>query len=96
LELRTRIPNHNHPSAAQEAFMTITVNDVLRINLYMLQRLLDRARASAQEATAAMTRGERNLAIGSALDLEQLLPECEALYRTNMLLHRSRAGEELS
>jgi hypothetical protein len=33
---------------------------------------------------------KRNLAIGILADLEQLLPEIDALYRTVRLLHRSR------
>ena len=32
----------------------------------------------------------QNLAIGNILDLERLIPECDALYRTILLLHRSR------
>lgn len=75
--------------------MSVSINEVLSINLDMLHTLLDTARTSALQASAAMAAGNRNLAIGNVLDLEGLLPECEALYRTIILLHRSRVGEGL-
>jgi len=40
-----------------------------------------------------MSAGERNLAIGNILDLEQLLPEAEALYRAIIVLHKDRDAD---
>jgi hypothetical protein len=73
--------------------MNIHVDKLMAANLDMLHQMLDRAHTSAVQAGAAMAAGQRNLAIGHALDLEQLLPESEALYRTILMLHRSRVGE---
>ena len=76
--------------------MTKPIDEVLRINLDLLHNLLDQARLSAVQASAAMAADEHNLAIGTLLDLEHLLPESSALYATIMLLHRSRTGEAIT
>jgi hypothetical protein len=47
----------------------------------------------ASEAREAMQNGRRNLAIGTILEFENTLPECEALFRTALLLHRSALRE---
>ena len=71
-------------------------DDTITANLNMLTDRLQRAALSAVQASAAMAAGERNLAVGNILDLERLRPECDALYRTVLLLHRSSVGENLS
>jgi hypothetical protein len=40
------------------------------------------------EACAEIATGQRNLAIGAMLPLERMLPECEALLRAALILHR--------
>ncbi len=40
------------------------------------------------EACAAIATGRRHLAIGTMLPLERMLPECEALLRAALILHR--------
>lgn len=67
-----------------------TVDGAILANLDMLQLRLTQARFRAADALTAMRVGQRKLAIGLALDLEQLLPEIDALYRTIMMLHRTR------
>ena len=67
-------------------------NKAIGSNLELLHQRLQRATTSALHATATMAAGNRNLAIGYMFDLERLLPECDALYRTVLLLHRS--GDE--
>jgi hypothetical protein len=84
------------PTTTLEAMMTVDVDKLIAANLDMLHQMLDRARTSALQASAAMTAGQRSLAIGHALDLDELLPESEALYRTVLMLHRSRHGEAQS
>ena len=69
------------------------INATMQAHLDMLRDRLQRAALSNVQASAAMAAGERNLAIGNILDLEHLLPECDALYRMVLLLHRSRDGE---
>jgi hypothetical protein len=76
--------------------MTADVDKLIAANLDMLQQMLDRARTSALQASAAMADGKPSLAIGCTLDLEQLLPESEALYRTVLMLHRGRHREARS
>lgn len=65
----------------------------LTSHLEALRLRLDLAGLATRRATTALVDGNRNLAMGTVLDLEYLLPECDALYRTIMLLHRSRVGE---
>ena len=74
-----------------------TINGAILANIDILQLRLTQARFRAADALSAMRCNQRNLAIGTLLDLEQLLPEIDALYRTIMLLHRTRdvSGEEV-
>lgn len=67
-----------------------TIHGAMLANVDMLQLRLTQARYRAADALTAMRAEKRNLAIGILIDLEQLLPEIDALYRTVMLLHRSR------
>ncbi len=73
--------------------MTITQSEtnaaIIAANLVALHARLQHALAETTAASKAMCEGYQNLAIGTILDLERILPECDALYRTIMLLHRS-------
>ena len=58
--------------------------DVLRLRLNIAAELVS-------EACAAMAAGHQNQAIGTICDLEQGLPECDALLRATLVLHRMRS-----
>lgn len=58
-------------------------------NLEALEQRLVEAGKLAQEAFQAMKDGKLNLAIGTALPLEQMLTEAKALYDTAVILARS-------
>jgi hypothetical protein len=67
-----------------------TIDGAMLANIDVLHLRLTQARFRAADALAAMRAEQRNLAIGILMDLEQLLPEIDALYRTVRLLQRSR------
>jgi hypothetical protein len=74
--------------------MTPTLlNDAILANIAALHGRLTEAVTRASEAREAMHNGQRNLAIGTILEFEHTLPECEALFRTALLLHRSALRE---
>ena len=58
--------------------------DVLRLQLTIAATLV-------AEACTAMASGQPNQAIGTILDLERTLPECDALLRATLVLHRMRS-----
>lgn len=62
---------------------------IIAANLMALRNRLRRALAAVRFGCSALNAGNQNLAIGSILALERQLPECEALYRTIVMLHRS-------
>ncbi len=70
--------------------ISVTIDGAMLANIDVLHLRLTQARFRAADALAAMRAERRNLAIGILVDLEQLLPEIDALYRTVRLLHRSR------
>lgn len=72
------------------AIIPATINGAMLANIGLLQYRLTQARFHAADALAAMRNEKRNLAIGILMDLEQLLPEIDALYRVIRLLHGSR------
>jgi hypothetical protein len=63
---------------------------IIAANLVALRLRLRRALHVATAAVAAMTEGNQNRAIGTILECERILPECDALFRTILLMHRSR------
>ena len=67
-----------------------TINGAILANIDILHYRLTQARFRAADAQVAMRAQNRNLAIGTLLDLEQFLAEIDALYRTILFLHRSR------
>ena len=75
--------------------MTIAVTPAAAIdaaidaNLAALAFRLDAAKQIAIQARAAMSRTRRNEALGTLLPLEQIIPECDALVRTILLLYRA-------
>ena len=74
--------------------MTPTIlNEAILANIVALHDRLGKAVTLAALAREAMRDGQRNLAIGTILEFEHTLPECEALFRTALLLHRSAARE---
>jgi hypothetical protein len=62
---------------------------IIAANLVALHARLRHALAEVTDASAAMADGQQNLAIGCIGDLGRVLPECEALFRTIMMLHRT-------
>ena len=53
-----------------------------------LRDILQEAATLALSADAALAAGNRNLAIGNLLPLEQLLPTAQALLGASLALHR--------
>lgn len=64
------------------------IDAAIHANLNALALRLDHAEHLAVQARSAMAGGYRNLAIGTLLPLEQIIPECDALMRTVLILHR--------
>ena len=60
-------------------------------NLHVLRLRLRIAADLVAEACTAMAAGQQNLAIGTICDLERGLPECDALLRATLVLHRMRS-----
>lgn len=74
--------------------MTPTLlNEAILANIAALHDRLGEAATRAGEAREAMRNGHRNRAIGTILEFERTLPECEALFRTALLLHHSALRE---
>jgi hypothetical protein len=69
--------------------MRTLLNEAILANIAALHDRLAEALTRASEAREAMRNGQRNRAIGAILEFERTLPECEALFRTALLLHRS-------
>ena len=67
---------------------------IISANLEALHIRLQNAMRQVGEARLAMVEKRQNLAIGCIIELEHVLPECDALFRTIMLLHRSRDSFE--
>ncbi len=72
-----------------DANNTAIAQTVIAANLEGMAMLLNGMAQQAQEASDAMKRGERNLAIGTVLGFENRIPEIEALFKTAMMMHRN-------
>lgn len=72
------------PSTSAQA-----IDTAIHANLAALAARLDTAEMLALQARAAMGGKRRNEAIGTLMPLEHIIPECEALVRTILLLHRA-------
>lgn len=68
---------------------------IIAANLVALHARLQHALAEVAEASHAMCLDRQAMAIGTILDLERILPECDVLYRTIIMLHRSRDSFQL-
>ena len=64
------------------------VDTAIQAYLAVLILRLQEAEKLAVDASSAMRAGKRNLTIGTILPLECMLPECEALVRASLILHR--------
>lgn len=73
---------------------TPTDAEIISANLAALRSRLRQASVLALDACTAMGEARQNLAIGTVAELERILPECDALFRTIMLLHRSHSSFE--
>jgi hypothetical protein len=72
----------------------ITNASIITANLEALHIRLQHATRLASAASVAMADHNQNRAIGTILECETILPECDALYRTILLMHRSRNSFE--
>ena len=72
----------------------ITNAAIIMANLEALHIRLQYAARLAGAASVAMAEDNQNRAIGSILECDRILPECDALYRTILLLHQSRTSFE--
>lgn len=68
--------------------MREAIDTAIHAYVAVLTLRLQQAETWAVEAGAALTAGQRNLAIGTVLPLERILPECDALFRAALILHR--------
>lgn len=66
------------------------ITNAIAANLAALTERLNEAARLAQEASAAMANGKQNEAIGTALGLEKILPDAEALFKAALSLHLYR------
>ena len=66
------------------------IQNAIAANLAALTQRLTQAAELAKEAHAAMERGEQNMAIGTIVDFDRMLPEAQALYNAAIALHRGR------
>jgi hypothetical protein len=69
--------------------MPAAFDAAIHANLNALALRLDQAESLAVEARAAIGRGRRYEAMGTILPLERIIPECEALVRSIVILHRA-------
>ncbi len=69
-----------HSSAA------FALNMAIHANLYSLVYQLDAARQLALDARDAMEAHQRNLAVGTVMPLETVLPDCLTLLRSVLVL----------
>jgi hypothetical protein len=72
----------------------ITNASIITANLEALHIRQQPATRLAGAASVAMADHNQNRTIGTILECETILPECDALYRTILLMHRSRNSFE--
>lgn len=68
--------------------MDEAIHTAIHAYLAVLILRLQFAEKLAVEAASALSARQRDLAIGIVLPLERMLPECEALFRASLILHR--------
>lgn len=69
------------------------IDAAIAANLAALAQRLEEATAVAREASSAMANRNRNLAIGTLLIIEEMLPESQALFSAALALHRGRSKD---
>lgn len=72
----------------------MSTDSCITANLEALQTRLIRAAALVGEARLAMAEAKRNQAIGTILELDETLPECDILFKTIIMQHRARRRDE--
>lgn len=71
---------------------TTVIDAAIAANLAALAQRLDEAAHRVHEAAQAMANRQHNLAIGTLLTIEELLPEAQALFSATLALHRGKRG----
>jgi F0F1-type ATP synthase membrane subunit c/vacuolar-type H+-ATPase subunit K len=66
------------------------IDAAIAANLAALAQRLEEATVVAREASSAMENRHRNLAIGTLLVIEEMLPEAQALFSAALALHRGQ------
>ena len=64
------------------------INNAIAANMSAMRDMLEKAATLAQEGCGYMDDGNRNAAIGSIIDLDQLLGDAKALHEASLALHR--------
>jgi hypothetical protein len=73
---------------------TSIVDTAIAANLAALAQRLEEATAVAREASNAMANRDRNLAIGTLIMIEEMLPEAQALFSAALALHRGQRSKD--
>ena len=68
--------------------MTTSPDPAMVVTLAGLRDILQEAATLALSADGALAAGNRNLAIGTLLPLEEMLPTAQALFQAARALHR--------
>jgi F0F1-type ATP synthase membrane subunit c/vacuolar-type H+-ATPase subunit K len=66
------------------------IDAAIAANLAALAQRLEEATVVAREASSAMENRHRNLAIGTLLVIEEMLPDAQALFSAALALHRGQ------
>lgn len=66
------------------------IKEAIKANLNAMTERLRQAAVIAAEACEAMDKGEQNLAIGTALPIDDMLSQARALYDAAFALHKAR------
>jgi hypothetical protein len=66
-----------------------TITNAIAYNIAALGELLDTAQLRVSEASKAIAEGEQNQAIGTMIDIDQMLENALALYRAAIALYRA-------
>lgn len=70
------------------------IDAAIAANLAALAQRLEEATAIAREASSAMANRNRNLAIGTLLIIEEILPESQALFSAAVALPRGQRSKD--
>jgi hypothetical protein len=70
------------------------IDAAIAANLAALAQRLEEATVVAREASSAMANRNRNLAIGTLLIIEEMVPESQALFSAALALHRGQRSKD--